>query len=867
MLFILPLCANVSVPGDRYEVMKNAKVEVFYTKEHEALAKEVLDFEDAVIATYTDSFGYSLDDTQYLGLLSSHNQVANAYSTQLPFNLQMNFVGGAMVPDYFATNSWIKTLLLHESAHNFQMNPKKNPLSRYAHKIVKNSFFTSLVFLPIFPIPNLAESSFVLEGNAVLNESWHNNGGRLYNGAMLAMAITQAQRGYITPERTYNNHLYFPYGAHHYIVGGFFQLFLAQRFGIDKTNSYFYNFSGQYLPIFTNSVFKETFGEDFETLLAEYSDWLQTSYTGFKASEGAVLLRSQYNIPFNSDSDEIYFLTSDNYTKPTLVRLDKKSGKVQQKKMDLPIGKVFKHGENFYTRASRHTSPKAIMIGLYDGEGKIVSGTSSKAVQAWHGESMVYFDVPSSFDTPELYVDGVYKGAVNSSVFSDYHDRLYYFKQEGKWRTLYRDGEKLFSFKGYYGFVCDVLGEKVYFVSNTQNGSGLYSYESGNVMRVLDGEDVVDARLIDANTALVESIDSEGLAIRRLVLSPRTASVFEVRYFFEDDKRFMLEIPKGKHPSSEVYTPMDNLHYSSLSQSFVFNGDSVDFDLNAGFTDPLSQNKVSLFMNKTGDESIAGLGYDSSEYRLNFGARVFGTISQEDSVDSRGFGSYLYMKYPLFKETYKKMDMQLSYLLPDDKDARSPLTWSLAYKHHKHYGQSMYLNYANDFSMAVGLDRSDKAVGASYERKEGFDHQLYANFNLKAAVTDSQSGKKHGLLVTRYQNRFSDALAFEMGSLPHDIYVKDIVNAGVGVQKVFDVDKYFFSFPISLRREALYAKYNYYNMHFLNEAEEDFHEMTVGIRADLLYFNSLAVPVSMEYIYNDEIQNANHFRVVFDLRL
>ena len=61
-------------------------------------------------------------------------------------------------------------------------------------------------------------------------------------------------------------------------------------------------------------------------------------------------------------------------------------------------------------------------------------------VQAYLSDGKeVYFDVFSSYSEPQLYVDGVFYDRVNSSVIVDKNDNLYYFKQEGKTRTLYKN--------------------------------------------------------------------------------------------------------------------------------------------------------------------------------------------------------------------------------------------------------------------------------------------------------------------------------------------------------------------------------------------------------------------------------------------
>ena len=865
-LFSLSLFANVAVPGDMYKKISNDKIEVLYGEEYETLSKKVLDYERGLLKQYSDSYGFVLDDKQYVGLLSSHNQVANAYSTQIPFNLQMNFPAGAMSVDYFAGKSWIKMLLLHESAHNFQLNPKKNLLSYYTHKVVKNSFFTTLLFAPIFPLPNLAESSFMLEGNAVLNESWHNNGGRLYNGALLAMAITQARAGYITPERTYNDHLYFPYSAHHYIIGGFFHLYLAQIYGIDKVNSYFYNFSGQWIPIFTNSVFKETFGKSFEESLEGYNTWLLGKYCGFRSSEGKILFNSKSAVTLNANADTIYFLLSDHLSKPTLIELDKKTGKTKKSKTNYRLGKVFKSKEKYYSLSSAHTTPERIEVGLYDSEGELLKGSESKAMQSLSEEGkMVYFDIASSFDEPRMFVDGIFYAKVNSSVFT-YHHRHYYFKQEGKTRTLYEDEKPLFSYQGWYGFVCDKDENGIYFITNTKNGSGLYRFSQGVVSKMSLGDDIVDAKLLTPDTALVETIGSDGMSFREIYLESREASVEEVTYFFEEDARFDALTFDVHDIESEEYNALTNLHYASLSQSITSTGDSVDFDISANFTDPFSQNSIKIFSSKYDEDVIAGVGYDSSLYRLNFGASVFGVLEHDDNESSRGFGTYLYLSYPLMHTTYEKMNLKLSYLLGAKRDEKEPLTLTFDYTNHKHFGHSMYLDSANDFQFSVGMDREDKTIGGRYHYAFSLGKQFYASFDLRGAMSDvTGHGQKHGIKVKSYHYKFSDALNFEMPSLNNDIYVKEYLNAGLSLQKVFDIDKYFFSFPLSLRREALYTKYNYYNMTFLKDTQKDFHEVTLGIKADLLYFNSLALPLSLEYIINENLENSNDFRFLFNL--
>ncbi len=94
------------------------------------------------------------------------------------FNMQVFYNAGISDIDYFCSSSWIKELMIHETAHNFQLNPKDNIVSDTAHKILGNNPLVPVFFVPGFPVPNIMIKSILLEGNSVLNESRFGIGGR-----------------------------------------------------------------------------------------------------------------------------------------------------------------------------------------------------------------------------------------------------------------------------------------------------------------------------------------------------------------------------------------------------------------------------------------------------------------------------------------------------------------------------------------------------------------------------------------------------------------------------------------------------------------------------------------------------------------
>ncbi len=862
------LSASQVVSGDKYLTVNDEKIELVIADEYKDETAQLLSFENMVFNRYEELFGYKLDDKLYLILASSNNQIANAYSTQFPLNMQVNYVGGSLLSDYFSTTSWLKNILIHESAHNFQLNAKKNPLSSFVHKIVKNTPFTSVVFVPVFPVPNIFESSFILEGNAVLNESIFGNGGRLYSGEALALTLTQANAGYITPKRSYNNHLFFPYGTHHYIVGGFFQLFLAQKYGLEKTNRYFLAFSNQWLPFFTNSVFKAHFGKNFEEELKEYNEWLLKKTKNFIPTSGKRVAISKASVPLNSDNKEIFFLVSDRLSAPRLIRFEKKSQQVSEERSDFLFGRVFKIDKKFYTQTYAKTEKNKIEIALFDKNGVIKRGSGGKVLQTILPDGReIYFDVKSSLDQLKLYKNKTFLENVNSSVVSDFEGNIYYFKQDGKDRTLYKNKKPLFSFKGFYSKVVDIDScGRVLFISNSKYGSTLYRYD-GAVQRVLESDDILDAKLIDDKNVVVEVVRADGIEMLETTLVPKKEKIYEVSYFFEKD--FLeKDYVESKIFKTKKYTPVKNLHYSSLDQSLELTQENeVNFNLRATFSDPLEQNFFSLYILKYEDDTIGGFGYANSENLFNYAVDIYGVIDHAKDVRDRGFGFNGLLDYPLYRHTYKRADLEFSYHLDSDKDERSPFSVGVFYSNVKQFGYSFYPNDKNSFSLYGVNDRSDLIYGSTYNFIKGFDKEFFVGVGFQYAKSDVENpglGKSRGVWIDNSDLSITkDPSRFVMPSLVNDIYVKDALKGKLFISKVLNQSAYYYSFPLSLRREALYAKYSYYNL-AAEQERVNVNEYTLGLTLELLLMHKSSAQVSFEYLINNDIEQTNSFRMIIN---
>ncbi len=876
------LVANVVPHDEAYYTKKVRNTELIYTEQNIPFATQAAEVEMLLQPLYEDKFGYKMDETLHVGLTSEYNQVANGFSTQSPNNRQINYIGGAIMVDYFSSTSWLNTLLYHETTHNYQLNAKDNIISSSLHTVLRNGVF----FIPWFTIPNMVESSFLLEGNAVLNESWHGNGGRLYSGRFKIATLMQAKAGYLTPARVYNDNFFFLYGTHFYTLGGFYQKYLAKNYGLKKTNSYWREHSQDwYWPFFTNNSMQRAIGVDFESSFDTWRKEMESEAENVTLTDGEPIATSQYFYPLNGDKDEIYFIINENArTQPDLVVYDKNSSKTTKDSDSWLAGKVIKVSKNSYmTQASSHTSPWRIYEGLYDDDALILEQSKGKIIQGYLSDGRsVYFDVAKSYDQPQLYIGSKFYDVVNSSVYIDADD-IYYFKQKGKKRTLYKNREPLFSLSGYYSYVSGVDSKgDVYFIANTKYGSGLFCYKDKKFKRVSSADTIIDARLIDDKTALVATMGSDEFTYEKIALEDIDEAPYEEVLFVENEPYYRKadisihhkEIPKID--KEDNYYSFLNMNYSSTNFAMANSDDAgLLFNASVNFADPLMQNSLSVFAMKNADEYIlGGASYSNSQYFLQYSLSAYGIIdrpdvnSSVDTSDERDFGITANATLPFINAGKYNASLIGSYYQDYESNSRTPISLSLSMLRAEQYGVSMYPYSFYSIKPYFSVDRDDNAYGGSAK----FSHNIGAEWYISAKAQYSQSDAKSAVdsrgikisksLISKLTD--SDPTTIVMESLKDTSYAKSATDAGVTLRSVFNLSAYFFTFPISLRRESIFATYNYFGLEsFASSDIVDINEAQAGIIFDTLWFNALAIPVSMKYIYNDnsDIADESSFKV------
>ncbi len=871
----LYLFSGTVVVPDNYQINESENIDYIYSKEYQKIIPQIKIYQEQIMKQYEKEFGFKLDEKMHVGIASNNNQIANAMVTPIPLNLQFLYGGGAGMVDYFCFDSWLKTILIHETAHNYQLNPKENWISKTSHAVLGNSGFSMLGPLLMFPIPNILENSFILEGNAMMNESRFGNGGRLYSGYALAEVVAMAHAGEIRPEMMYNPTLTFPYGEKYYLIGGFFQQFLVKKYGIKKVNKYFKTYSGQILPLFTSSVFKKQFGKPFKILLAEFVDDIKEKHKGFKSTNGELVAKSQFHLPFNSSESEIYTLIGDALSSPKILTFNRQNRAIEKESGSWRRGEVFKVDGEYYTQTSAKVSPTKIVMGLYDEGAFLKENSDSKVTQGFmpNGDR-VYFDIANSIERPHIFVGEEFYDTSNSSVYVDKRGNLYYFKQNGNKRTLYKNKKALFSYTGHYGFVTDVDRENsIYFIAKSEHGSTAYLYNGSNTKRVTLGDDIIDLKLINDQEALVATMTAKGFTYQTLKLISKNQNVTKTEYPIQESqskitknrKLFKTSTPL---PTKEYYS-LSQLEYSSLSQSLGYSTqDGISVTLGANFVDPLLQNSLTGVVAYEENRTVAGLAYNNSASTLEFGANAFGVNHKDgyflnnEEEDDYGYSAYLHL--PFIASGYWRGSATLDYTKAFDSIYRKPTTFSMDFSNNKQYGLSRYPNHYNQLSLFATKDRDNQSYGASYSWMHDIAWQTYIGLNasyMQSDLTDGASEK--GIRVSDdLANIQNEKAQIMMPTINETLYAKEATTAEISLRKTFDTPLYFFSSPISLQRESLYLKHKIYDLE-LQEENKKFTESTIGLTSDIIFLNQFVLPISVEAIYNEDAVDDTTVRVLF----
>lgn len=873
------------------EEVRNSQL--IFTQQNKPHAEHAAAVSKVVHPLFEQTFGYQMDSPLSIGLLSSYNQIANGFSTQFPVNRQMNYIGGGQSVDDFSSTSWLDGLLIHETAHNYQTNTKDNPVSQGLFKVLGNGSLLS----PLIPAinPNIFESSFILEGNAVLNESWFGNGGRLYNGRYRAMTNIHAQAGLLTPKRLYNATFNFPYAEGFYIFGSQYQYYLAKTYGLEKVNHYFKQRSRYWFwPFMVNRPMRNTLGINFNQSFADWVYQTQQASTQMTLAQGRQIATSKYFSPMTRQAQTISFLTNPTALRsPLLNQYSIQRGQLKQQKSTLALGKVFTIKNKHYSVSSQKTSVWRVHQGLFNQNRIIRDNSKGKVVQGFMDDGReVYFSTEQSFEQPQLYVGDKFYRQVNSSVLVR-NSQLYYFVQQGDRRILYKNRQAIAQFKGYYGIVVDTDADgRVYFIANSEFGSSLYRVNNGAIERVLSADNILDAKLI-GNKILVNSVTED--AYRYRIEEPDISQQlpYQVKLMWDEAPQTVPTHTALNQLKSEPLTTQHsygifnqlsyNAGYLSIGSISEENSEGeleseLLYQFSIDISDPLDRTHLSFWAMRDTDLShLVGIGFTNNQSFVLAGLRAYYVVDsgfESEAQNTRDSGLSAQLSFPFIDRGFWNAELDFNYYQDYQLNERKPVSASLNINRLEHYGNSWMYNKAFSLSAYTVDDRDSHIKGASLAMITDLPAEFYIQGSLKHSVTDLSvldPGQKMGVELQKDSDFINnDPSFFVVPSLTQDIFAKSVTFAQVSVSKVLNLSAYSFAAPISLRREKINVGLSRYQIESPNnQADADINQIFIGADFDVLMLHKFSVNFGLKYIYsnNDNLTERNKFTLGINVPL
>jgi hypothetical protein len=862
--------AGVNLPGDvPYYRLRQGRTLYLYDSSAREFIDQLAAYNQAVRTMYDKSFGWTLDEEMDLILLSPHQQVTNAYATVVPNIKTVWFPSGVGALEEMAASSWLLTLSAHETSHLYQLN-SKGSLNSGLKKILGNSVVFFPFLWPVFIHPNLFTPTFLVEGNATMNESRLNMGGRLHSGEKRAFVLAQIDEGLIDPVRLINDGFEWPFGEESYMQGAYFQAHLAAKYGIEKTNSFFRAQGEHYFwPLILNKTFRTHFGESYAQEIREYVREMEALASKQQATPGESLIDTWFISPMNHDSSRVFFLATKHKAPPELVVFDKKSQKIVSRRMiNIPSGKVFWEGSEPLTAAADQHDLRHIEYSLYGENARFIDKYRGQLVTDQRAGKTVALDAANAWLDPRVLVDGEAYDIAHSNAILDEGGNVYYFRQNGSERLLYKNREPLIKFDGFYAKPTEVTADGTfYFIGNTDYGSTLYQLRGKEIVRVLKSDRVIDARSIGDDRFLVTETGAYGESIKiakaeRKAQNPAVYQYgFAVQNFIPEKAIDKAEIAAVEKP----YSSLREMRYSGLDAQFGWSdGSGLSSLVLANFTDPMEHQQFSVGANTAeyGDDTYL-IRYAFTKYLPQYFIEY---LYEEDEMDlASGLHTKSYdqsVTAGAFIPVWRWRDWDAAVSLagiyekedvPNTEHYGSLTSLQLQYQIAPFLGFLPWRNFTFSYTnrLESELEEWTKANNTSLVQLKyvhGFPYEFYGSLSGNIAWAET-----HDIEVDYEPYSLSRDIRIPRITSHNEMYeAKTAGNIRLEVNKVFTTPSYGARFPIGLNRVApvVVAQGIFLDDDAQNRYPQNTFEWGYGADVELLLTHRIPVQVRLLQAYD-----------------
>jgi hypothetical protein len=194
-------------------------------------------------------------------ILVDQSDVPNGWATPLPWNIIEITVGPPASRSLIGNvDDWLRLVFTHEFTHILHLDQSRGYASVLRHVFGRS---------PI-SFPNLYLPTWQTEGLATYEESVATGRGRL-NAGDFSLLVNQAarERAALPLDRASSDVDDWPAGNTPYAYGGFFQQYLAERFGDEKLAELSTRTAGRFYFL-SSPAYKETFGQSLGELWTDF---------------------------------------------------------------------------------------------------------------------------------------------------------------------------------------------------------------------------------------------------------------------------------------------------------------------------------------------------------------------------------------------------------------------------------------------------------------------------------------------------------------------------------------------------------------------------------------------------------------------
>jgi hypothetical protein len=259
---------------------------------------------------------------------------------------------------------------------------------------------------------------------------------------------------------------------------------------------------------------------------------------------------------------------------------------------------------------------------------------------------------------------------------------------------------------------------------------------------------------------------------------------------------------------------------------------------------------VNLYAYKDTNEKQAGISYTNERY-IPFKIDMYSMNRDIKYQKERNYGASLEIYGPLIKKGRDILEVDLKYYLDDKNKDKNPTVFSMNYSYKKDFALEQSPYFLSENQIYLKEDRGDISYGLSCKVNKHIVDEYYLNIDGKIIYSNTNSlVNQRGIeVVTKPFDTLSDKTNILIEGNDNDMFVKNISKISIGGSKAFHFNRYYSSFPISLRKESIFYRYNYFNIE--TTTKDTIKEKILGINLNLLVLHKLPIPLSIKYIQND----------------